>query len=131
MEIEAKVKLLGKDVGLKGVAEITFDKSFIVKGVFIRESEKGLFLSFPSYKSGNEYKAHCHPITAECRQAVMNTVFAAYEQKLSEEQTKGQSHDKKGQNKASGGKTKDNVDTKKPKNSATAKKQEAEMNMEM
>jgi len=105
MKIEAQVKLLERNDGLKGVADLTFDKSFVVKGIFIREGDKGLFVSFPSSKIGNEYKPNCLPITAECREQVTGAILDAYQQKLSAVQNKEQNHGETEQSKSTKGKT--------------------------
>ena len=84
MNIKANVKVLNNNTTLKGVADLVFDNEFVVKGVRIIEGEKGLFVSMPSHKVGNEYKQDCFPITAECRDILNKSVLAAFEQKLQE-----------------------------------------------
>jgi len=81
--------MTNNDGSLKGVADIVFDDIFVVKGIRIMEGEKGLFVSMPSRKVGNEYKQDCFPITADFREKLNNTILEAYNNKLNhtEEQT--------------------------------------------
>lgn len=131
LQIEANVRLINRDTGLKGVADITFDKAFVIKGIFIRQGNNGLYLTYPNYKNGDKYKSHCYPITADCRQKIIDKVLTAYNQKLSAAQVKEKKHGKKVQTKASNDKTQTNTDTKAQKNSSTSKEQEVSMTLEM
>ena len=65
-------------------------KAFAVHGIRIIESDKGRFISMPqdSYKKNGEtkYNDTFHAITAEARNALVDAVNDAYEQKLQEQQ---------------------------------------------
>jgi len=125
MKIEAQVKLLNKNDGLKGVADLTFDKSFVVKGIFIREGDKGPFISFPRSKIGNEYKQNCFPITAECREQIIESVLDAYQQKLSAGQGKEQNKGKSEQSKTAVSKSKTQTASQSQEASSAPKEQES------
>lgn len=43
--------ILANDGNLKGIADVTFNDSFVVKGVKIMDSEKGVFVSMPNYRA--------------------------------------------------------------------------------
>ena len=132
MKIEAQVKLLSRTDGLKGVADLTFDKSFVVKGIFICEGDKGPFISFPSSKIGNEYKQDCFPITAECREQITKAVLDGYQQKLSSaHQKKEQNHGKTEYSKTSAGKNKAHSAAPAQENSPAPQEQEAGENVGM
>jgi stage V sporulation protein G len=63
-----------------------------VHGLRILESEKGLFVAMPSrsYTDRNgetKYSDVAHPVTAEARTAINESVLAAYNQELSENES--------------------------------------------
>lgn len=77
-------------------ASITIS-GFAVHGIKVMESEKGLYVSMParSYEKNGEteYKDIFHPITAESREELINSVLGAYEQKLQEEMANVQTNE--------------------------------------
>ena len=78
----------------KAVASANIAGCFAVHGIRVVDSEKGLFVSMPAtmyQKDGKtEYSENFHPITNEAREELNKKVLAAYEQKLTEEQTESQ-----------------------------------------
>ena len=70
----------------KAFASATIGNAFAIHGIKIVEGEKGLFISMPQRKEGEDYKEIFHPITAEAREEFNNQILEAYEQKLQEEQ---------------------------------------------
>ena len=68
----------------------TIGGAFAVHGIRVIESDKGRFISMPpdSYKKNGEtkYNDTFHAITAEARNALVDAVNDAYEQKLQEQQ---------------------------------------------
>ena len=70
----------------KAFASATIGNAFAIHGIKIVEGEKGLFISMPQRKEGEDYKDVFHPITAEAREELNNQILEAYEQKLQEEQ---------------------------------------------
>ena len=89
MDYKANVTLMTKPGSLKGVASVSINEEFVVKGLRIYEGDNGPFVSMPSRKVGENYEDICFPITAEGREALHSAVLEAYEQKLTqqEEQT--------------------------------------------
>lgn len=79
MKITAKVNVYEKD-NLKGFASINLDDKFIVKDLRIIDSEKGLFVAYPSQKSekDNKYYERCYPMTKEVRDKIQEIVLAEY-----------------------------------------------------
>ena len=71
----------------KAFASATIGNTFAIHGIKIVESEKGLFVSIPQRKDGEDYKDVFHPITAEAREELNKRILDAYEQKLQEEQS--------------------------------------------
>ena len=78
----------------KAVASANIAGCFAVHGIRVVDSEKGLFVSMPAtmyQKDGKtEYSENFHPITNEAREELNKKVLAAYEQKLTEEQSQEQ-----------------------------------------
>jgi len=103
MNYKASVNLINKPGNLKAIASVTMNEEFVIKGMRVIEGEKGLFISMPSRKVGENYEDICFPITAESRESLHNAVMKAYEHKLSqqEEQTneKGENSKKSGSKK--------------------------------
>ena len=70
----------------KAFASVNIGNAFAIHGIKIIEGEKGLFVSMPQRKDGEDYKDVFHPITAEAREELNKQIMDAYEQKLEEEQ---------------------------------------------
>lgn len=89
MAYKASVNLINKPGNLKGIASVSVNDEFAVRGLRIYEGENGLFVSMPSRKTENGYEEICFPTTRESREALHSAVLEAYEYKLSqqEEQT--------------------------------------------
>ena len=104
MDYKANVTLTTKPGSLKGMASVSLNDEFVIKGVRIYEGEKGLFVSMPSRKVGEKFEDTCFPITNESREALHSAVLKAYEQKLTqqEEQTneEGKNNKKSGNKKS-------------------------------
>lgn len=100
MEYKASVNLMNKPGNLKGFANVTIGDEFVVKGLRIIEGEKGLFVSMPSRKVGEDYDDICYPITAEAREKLTGAVMKAYEYKLSQQE--GQTNEEGKSDKKSG-----------------------------
>lgn len=84
LDFEVRIHHINPNVSdaIKGTASVNINKAFAVRGIKIMEGTNGLFISMPSYKSGNEYKDICFPITPECRKQLNDAVLQAYEQAI-------------------------------------------------
>lgn len=76
----------------KAFASVTIGGMFAVHGLRVVDSSKGLFVSMPfnTYKNSDgetKYQDVFHAVTAESRQAIINSVSQAYEQALAQSQT--------------------------------------------
>lgn len=79
------VRLRLKDeTKLKAICSITFDDCFVVRDVKVIEGQKGLFISMPNKKVGEEHVDIAHPIVTETREAIKTAVLSAYEKALAE-----------------------------------------------
>ena len=87
-QVEARIdRLMDGDFKTKAFASATIGGAFAVHGIRVIESDKGRFISMPqdSYKKNGETKYN-DTITAEARNALVDAVNDAYEQKLQEQQ---------------------------------------------
>ena len=89
---DVKIHTLRPEGTCKATASVNINGCFAVRGVKVMESSKGLFVSMPSYKVGNEYKDICFPITPECRKQLNDAVLGAYEQALTQSQNSMAKH---------------------------------------
>ena len=74
------------DGAQKASATVNINGQFAIRGLKIMEGTKGLFVSMPSYKVGNEYKDICFPCTKESRADFDKAVLTAYAQKMEQTQ---------------------------------------------
>ncbi len=106
MDIKTSVHLMNNpDSKLKAMVDVNLNDEFVVKGLRVLDSEKGLFVAMPQRKVGEDYADTFHPITAEAREQLISTVLDDYDKKLEQAQKqeqeqnneKGQKGGKKGQ----------------------------------
>ena len=70
---------------LKAFATVTFDNSFVVRGLRVVSGDKGLFVAMPSRKLPDGTRRDiAHPINSEMRQVLEKKVLEAYDAKLKE-----------------------------------------------
>ncbi len=83
MEITEIRVTLKDEERLKGFANITFDSSFVVRGMKIIEGNTGLFVSMPSRKRPNgTYQDIVHPINQDMRENIENMVLKEYGEEI-------------------------------------------------
>ena len=83
MEITEIRVTLKDEERLKGFANITFDSSFVVRGMKIIEGNTGLFVSMPSRKRPNgTYQDIAHPINQDMRENIENMVLKEYGEEI-------------------------------------------------
>lgn len=81
---------LGQDGPTRAIGSVTIGGAFVVHGVRVVESEKGLFVAMPQRKEGDRYRDVAHPVTAEMRTLVSHAVLEEYERvKTREPQVRG------------------------------------------
>lgn len=71
MHYDARIHSIRPEGTCRAIASVNINGCFAIRGVKVMEStEKGLFISMPSYRAGNgEYKDICFPCTKEARGA--------------------------------------------------------------
>lgn len=90
MQYDVRIHSLRLDGNCRAHASVNINGCFVIRGVKVMESSKGLFVSMPSYRAGNgEYKDICFPVTKEARQEFDNAVLDAYQQALTQSQQVG------------------------------------------
>ena len=84
MKVDVKINTLRTDGPVLANASVNLNGCFAIRGVKVIDSEKGPFVSMPSYKSGGEYRDICFPCTQEFHQQFHQAVLDAYQQALTQ-----------------------------------------------
>lgn len=63
---------------LKAYATIVFEHSFIIHDLKLIEGDRGLFVCMPSRRLGDSYKDIVHPLNAETRKVIENSIIDEY-----------------------------------------------------
>lgn len=70
---------------LKAFANITFDDSFVIRGLKVINGQKGFFVSMPSRKrTDGSFQDIVHPVSMDLRKHIEVKVLEAYDRKLRE-----------------------------------------------
>jgi stage V sporulation protein G len=77
---DIRIKKTPGDTSVKAFASITIDDSLVFHDVKIVEGKNGLFVSMPNKKVGDKYVDICHPITAQSRTTLIDSVLNSYHQ---------------------------------------------------
>jgi stage V sporulation protein G len=73
---------------LKAFANITFDNSFVVRGLKVISGSQGFFVSMPSRrKKDGTFQDLAHPITNDLRKKIEDKVLDAFETELNRLET--------------------------------------------
>jgi stage V sporulation protein G len=70
---------LGDSGPTKAIGSVTIGNVFVVHGVRVVDSEKGLFVAMPQRKDGDRYRDVAHPVTSEMRALVGSAVLEEYQ----------------------------------------------------
>lgn len=72
-------KVTGTEGKLKATCSVVIDGAFVIHDLRIVEGAHGLFVAMPRQKNTKgEYKDMAHPITAEAREQLQQSVLAAF-----------------------------------------------------
>ncbi|HLO02363.1 MAG TPA: septation regulator SpoVG [Symbiobacteriaceae bacterium] len=81
-------KATGNEGKLKAFCSVVIDGAFVVHDLRIVEGAHGLFVAMPRQKNTKgEFKDMAHPITAEAREHLQQSVLTAFEAAEKKEQT--------------------------------------------
>lgn len=80
MEVtDVRIRRLTKEGKMRAIVSITFSDKFVVHDVRVIEGNNGLFVAMPSKRTPNgEFRDIAHPINAETREVIQNSVLEAY-----------------------------------------------------
>ena len=79
MKVTAKVFLPKKEMGnLKAFASLTIEDKIVITGLKLVDGKNGMFINFPQYKSGDEYKDIVFPLNKELREKLTKLVITEY-----------------------------------------------------
>ncbi len=83
MEITEVRITLRDEEKLKAFANITFDNSFVIRGLKVINGNQGYFVSMPSRKrTDGTHQDIAHPVNNEMRRLIEEKVLQAYETEL-------------------------------------------------
>jgi stage V sporulation protein G len=81
---EVKITLRNEDK-LKAFVSVTFDNSFVIRGLKVINGKDGYFVSMPSRKrKDGTYQDIAHPINNDMRKLLENSILDEYERVRSE-----------------------------------------------
>lgn len=82
MKLEVRInKIINDNSKLKAIATVCIEGQFLVTGVRIYDSSRGLFVAMPSRRTINgEYRNICFPINKEFREEISKEVKNVYYQ---------------------------------------------------
>lgn len=90
LQYDVKIHSLYPEGSCRASASVNLNGSFAIRGLKVMEGTNGLFVSMPSYRTGNgEYKDICFPCTKEARSQLNEAVLNAYQQSLAQNQSQG------------------------------------------
>lgn len=91
LQYDVKIHSLYPEGSCRASASVNLNGSFAIRGLKVMEGANGLFVSMPSYRTGNgEYKDICFPCTKEARSQLNEAVLHAYHQSLSQSRNQDQ-----------------------------------------
>ena len=80
LKLDVRVRPITPKENLVGFAAITINDCFVVEGLKVCASEKGLYVNMPSQQDGNgNWRDICKPITADFRKQLNEAVAEGYE----------------------------------------------------
>ena len=87
VSVDVKVYPLEGKGNLKAIADVTLGDCFVVKGVKVMDSEKGLFAAMPSRADANGvYRDTAFPINKAMHDKVNKAVVGAYQKEMEKAQ---------------------------------------------
>ena len=82
---DIRVRKINAEGRMKAVVSVTFDDAFVIHDIKVIEGQDKLFIAMPSRKTPEgEFKDIAHPINAETREALHNSILQKYQESLEE-----------------------------------------------
>lgn len=83
VNIDVKINSISMEGSILATASINLDQCLAIRNVRPMNGEKGMFLSIPSYRTGNGgFRDVCFPITAELRTQMAEALTSVYKEAL-------------------------------------------------
>lgn len=84
--LKMKLTLYDEKNDRQGASLVIMD-DLVIRGIWIVNGKNGPFISWPSYKQGDEYKEYVYPISAELRESLYPQIIklSAFEEEDDEE----------------------------------------------
>lgn len=83
MEITEIRLTMRNEEKLKAFVNVTFDNSFVIRGLKIISGNRGYFISMPSKRRPDgTYQDLAHPVNTEMRRILEKKILEAYENEL-------------------------------------------------
>jgi stage V sporulation protein G len=80
---DIRIRRVFQDNKLKALVSVTIDQDFAVHDIKIIAGTERLFVAMPSRRDENgTFRDIAHPITAEARQVLENSILSAYHEHL-------------------------------------------------
>ncbi len=80
---DVRIRRLTQEGKMRAIVSITFNETFVVHDVRVIEGNNGLFVAMPSKRTPNgEFRDIAHPIKAETRQEIQQSVLEVYNREL-------------------------------------------------
>lgn len=96
LDMTVKVHPVQDNESLLATAGVTIGGCFAVRGLQIRDSKNGPFVSMPQRRnSKGEYRDACFPTTAEMRQAINDAVLGEYERTAQKSHSRAEQTEKR------------------------------------
>jgi stage V sporulation protein G len=80
---EVRVRKITQEGKMRAIVSVTLDDEFVIHDVRVIEGNNGLFVAMPSKRTPNgEFRDIAHPINAETREAIQDSVLDVYNREL-------------------------------------------------
>ena len=80
---DVRIRRLTQEGKMKAIVSITLNDKFVVHDVRVIDGNNGLFVAMPSKRTPNgEFRDIAHPISAEARQVIQDSVLEAYSREV-------------------------------------------------
>ncbi len=82
---DVRIRRLTKEGKMRAIVSITFNEMFVVHDVRVIDGNNGFFVAMPSKRTpSGEFRDIAHPINAETRAIIQDSVLEAYSREMAE-----------------------------------------------
>lgn len=76
---EVRIRKIDGMMRAKAMASVVLNNSICINNIRVMESEKGMYIYFPSWKINGEFKDIVHPINQETRDKIQEAIIKEYQ----------------------------------------------------